>query len=321
MLAAGLSLDALPMGLPTAGGCVAVRFPRWDFDRFPDARDLLDARMKSVGEAVGVGKTYLEALQKAVRSLDLGRFGLGFAGDLRDLGLYELLGRLEHPTSERQFIICEALRRGAGEAQICAVTRIKPWYIRQLSALVAEEEALRAAGQSIAGEDLARAKRDGFADRYLSTLTGLASDNKCTVRAPARRFICGRGQPRIPEYYSRKIDEFFSVPIAALGVMVMILGAGRAASATGRNLITAAPYAAAGWTRRVMCRLVGCTPSPAPRPGEAVYGAAERRGCDGDLRGGGAPGAIVSSAGTRLAAVLARRGVRILVPSYKNLAL
>jgi carbamoyl-phosphate synthase large subunit len=127
--------------------------------------------MRAVGEVMSIGKTYKEAFQKAIRSLEINRYGLGFAKDFANLSLDSLMQRLTAATSERQFLMYEALRKGAAVEDLASVTHIKPWFIEQMKELVVlEEEILTHRGGSLPDELLKRAKQDGFADRYLSML-------------------------------------------------------------------------------------------------------------------------------------------------------
>lgn len=181
LLAAGLTLDEIPYWrdgtldkYTPSGDYVVVKFPRWAFEKFPNSEDKLGTQMRSVGEVMSIGKNYKEAYQKAIRSLENGRYGLGFAKDFNRLSLEELLSRLAEPSSERQFMMYEALRKGASIDQLAEMTHIKPWYIQQMHELVLLEEQILAyqPGQ-LPGELLARAKKDGFADRYLAMLLNL----------------------------------------------------------------------------------------------------------------------------------------------------
>ncbi|MCL6620692.1 MAG: carbamoyl-phosphate synthase large subunit [Syntrophobacterales bacterium] len=181
LLAGGLTLDEIPYWRRGTldkyepwGDYVVVKFARWAFEKFPGAEDRLGTQMKAVGEVMSLGKTYKEALQKAVRSLEIGRFGLGFAKDFYEKPLEELLEMLVEPSSERQFLMYEALRKGATVEELYRRTHIKPWFIEQMRELVElEEEILRHRGGPLPDDLLRRAKLDGFADRYLAQLLGL----------------------------------------------------------------------------------------------------------------------------------------------------
>lgn len=178
MLAGGLTLDEIPYWREGTldkytpwGEYVVVKFSRWAFEKFDGVQDKLGTQMRAVGEVMSIGKNYKEAFQKAIRSLENGRYGLGFARDFNDKPLEELMMLLSEPSSERQFIMYEALRKGADVQALYEKTYLKPWFIQQMKELVElEEEILRYRGRSIPGELLTLAKRDGFSDRYLGQL-------------------------------------------------------------------------------------------------------------------------------------------------------
>ena len=180
-LAAGLTLDEIPYWregtlekYTPSGDYVVVKFARWAFEKFHDAEDKLGTQMRAVGEVMSIGKNYKEAFQKAIRSLENGRYGLGFAKDFHNKSLDELMGMLNAPTSERQFIMYEALRKGAPVQALYEKTYIKPWFIEQMKELVElEERILQYRGKSLPDDLLVQAKKDGFADRYLSQLLGM----------------------------------------------------------------------------------------------------------------------------------------------------
>ncbi|MFC1930757.1 carbamoyl-phosphate synthase large subunit [Chloroflexota bacterium] len=183
-LAAGLTLDEIPYWregtlekYTPSGDYVVVKFARWAFEKFRDAQDRLGTQMRAVGEVMSIGKTYKEALQKAIRSLENGRYGLGFAKDFHEKPLDELIQMLNYPTSERHFIIYEALRKGADIQELYKKTYIKPWFIQQMKELVElEEKILRYKGKKLPDDLLTQAKKDGFADRYLAKLLGLSEE-------------------------------------------------------------------------------------------------------------------------------------------------
>lgn len=146
MLAAGLTLADIPCGkygtldkYKPDGDYVVIKFARWAFEKFKNAEDKLGTQMRAVGEVMSIGKTYKEAFQKAIRSLETGRYGLGFAKDFNKLSKKELLAHLHIPTSERQFIMYEALRKGATVEELFNLTKIKPYFIEQMKELVEEE--------------------------------------------------------------------------------------------------------------------------------------------------------------------------------------
>ncbi len=181
LLAGGLTMDEMPYWrdgslekYTPSGDYVVVKFARWAFEKFKGIEDRLGTQMRAVGEVMSIGKTYKEALQKAIRSLEINRYGLGFARNFNRLSLDELLQHLAWPTSERQFIMYEALRKGADIQRLYALTHIKPWFIEQMKELVdLEEELLAFKGRDLPKELLERAKKDGFADRYIARLLDL----------------------------------------------------------------------------------------------------------------------------------------------------
>ncbi|MBE5929011.1 MAG: carbamoyl-phosphate synthase large subunit [Lachnospiraceae bacterium] len=176
MLAAGLTLDEIPCGVSgtldkyvPGGDYVVIKFARWAFEKFKDSQDKLGTQMRAVGEVMSIGKTYKEAFQKAIRSLEIGRYGLGYAKDFNEKSKEELLEMLMTPTSERHFVMYEAIRKGATVEEVTAVTKIKPYFIEQMKELVEEEEMLKKGkGQVPDKEALSSAKKNGFSDRYLS---------------------------------------------------------------------------------------------------------------------------------------------------------
>ncbi|NLW92698.1 MAG: carbamoyl-phosphate synthase large subunit [Syntrophomonadaceae bacterium] len=178
MLAAGLTLDEIPYWrdgsldkYTPSGDYVVIKFARWAFEKFPGSIDKLGTQMRAVGEVMSIGKNYKEAFQKAIRSLEIGRHGLGFAKDYNQRSLDELLSMLAEPTSERQFIMYEALRKGADVEQLFNLTHIKHYFIGQMKEMVDfEEEMLKYRGSDLPDEMLIKAKKDGFADRYLAQI-------------------------------------------------------------------------------------------------------------------------------------------------------
>ena len=190
MLACGLTLDEIPCGkygtldkYKPDGDYVVIKYARWAFEKFKGAEDKLGTQMKAVGEVMSIGKTYKEAFQKAIRSLETGRYGLGFARDYNQLSKDELLAKLRYPTSERQFVIYEALRKGATIDEIYNLTKIKKWFLEQMKELVEEENALLEHKGAVPDENtLRRAKQDGFSDRYLSRLLGVTEEDVRNTR-------------------------------------------------------------------------------------------------------------------------------------------
>jgi len=178
-LAIGYTLDEIPNDItretlasfePTLDYCV-VKIPRWTFEKFPETEDFLTTSMKSVGETMAIGRTFKEALQKAVRSLEIGRFGL--LEPLQEApGLEEQIkAKLITPNSLRLFYLAAALKYGMTLEKIHQLTRIDPWFLDQIRQIVQAEAVLQLEGPS--GEMLREAKRWGFSDRRLGELWGV----------------------------------------------------------------------------------------------------------------------------------------------------
>ena len=190
MLACGLTLDEIPCGkygtldkyVPD-GDYIVIKFARWAFEKFKGAEDKLGTQMRAVGEVMSIGKTYKEAFQKAIRSLENGRYGLGWAKDFATKTKKQLLKMLAVPTSERQFIMYEALRKGATVEELYQLTKIKHYFIEQMKELVEEEEALlKGKGQVPSVEVLKQAKLDGFSDKYLSQILEVPEEELRSAR-------------------------------------------------------------------------------------------------------------------------------------------
>jgi len=185
LLAGGLTLDEIPYWrdgtldkYTPSGDYVVVKFSRWAFEKFKGVEDKLGTQMRAVGEVMSIGKNYKEAFQKSIRSLEIGRHGLGFAKDFNKLPLDELMNRLNWPSSERQFLMYEALRKGASVQSLYDKTRIKHWFIEQMAELVAlEEKILKYKGKKLPDKLLTQAKKDGFADKYLAKLLDISEND------------------------------------------------------------------------------------------------------------------------------------------------
>ena len=181
MLATGLTLAEIPCGkygtldkyVPD-GDYVVIKFARWAFEKFHGVEDKLGTQMRAVGEVMSIGKNFKEAFQKAIRSLETGRYGLGHAKNFDQKSKDELMKMLIFPSSERYFIIYEALRKGATVEELHSLTKIKEYFLGQMKELADEEEAL-AASKGRLPEDAAliQAKKNGFSDKYLSQILGI----------------------------------------------------------------------------------------------------------------------------------------------------
>ncbi|HQJ62733.1 MAG TPA: carbamoyl-phosphate synthase large subunit, partial [Methanothrix soehngenii] len=205
-LASGLTLDEIPYWkegtlekYTPSGDYVVVKFPRWAFEKFRGSKDVLGTQMKAVGEAMSIGKSYKEAFQKAIRSLENSRYGLGFARDYNSRSPEELMMLLKEPSSERQFILYEAIRKGADIQKLYHLTHIKPWFLQQMKELVQlEEEILAYKGKPLVDlpdELLSQAKKDGFADRYLSKLLAVP---EAEIRARRKSLGIVQGWEPVP---------------------------------------------------------------------------------------------------------------------------
>ncbi|MCR4832199.1 MAG: carbamoyl-phosphate synthase large subunit [Butyrivibrio sp.] len=180
-LATGLTLADIPCGkygtldkYKPDGDYVVVKFARWAFEKFKGVEDKLGTQMRAVGEVMSIGKNYKEALQKAIRSLEKGRYGLGFVKNYNELSKEELLKLLITPSSERHFIMYEAIRKGATVDEIHELTHVKAYFIEQMKELVEEEEALiKKKGSLPTDKQLIQAKKDGFSDKYLSEILAI----------------------------------------------------------------------------------------------------------------------------------------------------
>ena len=185
MLAAGLTLKDIPCGkygtldkyVPD-GDYVVIKFARWAFEKFKGVEDKLSTQMRAVGEVMSIGKTYKEAFQKAIRSLETGRYGLGHAKNFDSLTREQLCKMLGNASSERHFIMYEALRKGASVDELFEITKVKTWFIEQMKELVEEEEALlKSKGSLPSDEALILAKKNGFSDKYLSQILEVSEED------------------------------------------------------------------------------------------------------------------------------------------------
>lgn len=184
MLASGLTLKDIPCGkygtldkYVPGGDYIVIKFARWAFEKFKGVEDKLGTQMRAVGEVMSIGKTYKEAFQKAIRSLETGRYGLGHAKDFDTKTKEQLLKMLITPSSERHFVMYEALRKGATVEEIHELTKVKTYFIEQMKELVEEEEALLADKGTVPADDkLISAKKNGFSDKYLSQILDVSED-------------------------------------------------------------------------------------------------------------------------------------------------
>jgi carbamoyl-phosphate synthase large subunit len=256
MLASGMTLDEIPYWrdgtlekYTPSGDYVVVKFARWAFEKFKGVEDKLGTQMRAVGEVMSIGKNYKEAFQKAIRSLENGRYGLGFARNFNSLPLEELMQRLTVPNSERHFLMYEAIRKGATVEQLFEKTFVKRWFIEQMAELVAlEEKILKYKGKALPDKLLKQAKQDGFADRYLAKLLDTTEE---AIRAQRFRSAALRMRPITIRRTMRRIVS----PSAIIKRRLWCSAAGRIASGRALSLTIAASI------RRWPCANWGTRPS------------------------------------------------------------
>jgi carbamoyl-phosphate synthase large subunit len=177
-LAVGITMDKIPYWkegsldkYKPSGDYVVIKFARWAFEKFPQAKDILGTQMKAVGEVMSIAKNFKEAFQKAIRSLEINRYGLGLAGDFSSISLEELKTRLANPSSERVFLMYEALRKGIDVEELYQLTYIGRWFIKEMKDMVNfENKLLEHSWSNLPDEKLKQAKVWGFSDRYLANL-------------------------------------------------------------------------------------------------------------------------------------------------------
>jgi carbamoyl-phosphate synthase large subunit len=237
-LAAGITMDEMPYWkegtlekYEPSGDYVVVKFARWAFEKFPQTPDSLGTQMKAVGEVMSIGKNFKEAFHKAIRSLEISRYGLGGAKNFKELSMQQLRERLANPSSERVFLMYEAMRKGMEVEELHKMTNIHRWFLTEIKELVDFEEKIAACSwNSLSDEDLKQAKLLSFSDRYLAGLFGVKEK---TVRE--RRLAAGikAVYNRVPVsgvesgeyYYSTYKDVPDEVPVSP-NKKIMILGGG-----------------------------------------------------------------------------------------------
>ncbi|MCK5541140.1 MAG: carbamoyl-phosphate synthase large subunit, partial [Desulfobacterales bacterium] len=220
-LAVGYTLDEIPNDItgetlacfePSIDYCV-VKIPRWTFEKFPETEDVLTTAMKSVGETMAIGRTFKEALQKGLRSLEIGRAGLGADGKdpgLEDLSESQIENKLATPNSQRIFYLKYALENGMTIEKIYKLTKIDPWFLDQIKQIIELEKRIKLAGKNIPKDVLESAKKTGFSDKQLSFLTKLTETEIEKKRKelgiiPVYKLVdtcAGEFQASTPYYYS-----------------------------------------------------------------------------------------------------------------------
>jgi len=237
-LAAGLNLDEIPYWRKATldkyepwGDYVVIKFARWAFEKFRQAKDALGTQMKAVGEVMSIAKSFKEAFQKSIRSLEIGRYGLGFAKDFNNLSLEELKSRLAYPSSERLFLMYEALRKGMSVEELYNLTYIGKPFIKEMQELVEfEEQMLKAGWKDLSDSDLRKAKTWGFGDKYLAKIFKV---NEEEVRSRRKKVVGNARFEPVPVsgvkdaayYYSTYAQGKDLVPVTDKK-KVLILGGG-----------------------------------------------------------------------------------------------
>ncbi|MDX9704026.1 MAG: carbamoyl-phosphate synthase large subunit [Candidatus Auribacterota bacterium] len=236
-LAVGLTLNeisywkegTLDKYVPT-GDYIIIKFPRWAFEKFPQATDILGTQMKSVGEVMSIGKTFKEAFQKSIRSLEIKRFGPGDSKKLRSLSIDELRIKLAFPSSERIFLMYEALRKGISVDELYEMTRINPYFLNEMKELLDFEQELSTyRWETLPAEKLIQAKEFGFADKFLSAMFKVPEKTVRAKRISLGKKGCYNALPvsgtENAEYYYSSYNANDSVKVSS-DKKIMILGGG-----------------------------------------------------------------------------------------------
>ncbi len=242
-LAVGYTLDEIRNDItretyasfePTIDYCV-IKIPRWTFEKFPEAEDILTTAMKSVGETMAIGRTFKEALQKGLRSLETGCAGFG-ANPLFELDEVEdhaIEAGLRTPNSKRIFFLHEALRRGMGVDEIYRISSIDPWFLNEMKRIVDKEEEIRQRGYAgIDCDFLDEIKKMGFSDAQIAYLTGTGESDIRGLRhqervLPVYKLVdtcAAEFEAHTPYYYSTYESE--NEARVSNKKKVMILGGG-----------------------------------------------------------------------------------------------
>ena len=233
-LAVGYTLDELPNDItretpasfePTID-YVVTKLPRFTFEKFPTADPVLTTQMKAVGEAMAIGRTFKESMQKALRSLETGRFGFGFDGKGKENPTHEEVERMLHvPNAERIFWLQTAFEQDWTVEEVFEATSIDPWFLEHLKIIVDE-------GRNLATMDLRKAKRLGFSDHQIAHARGVSQDEvraerKKTGVIPTYRLVdtcAAEFEAHTPYYYSTYGDE--NEAKETDGKKIVILGGG-----------------------------------------------------------------------------------------------
>ncbi|MBQ7392818.1 MAG: carbamoyl-phosphate synthase large subunit [Lentisphaeria bacterium] len=238
-MAAGLNLDEMPYWrdgsldkYTPSGDYVVVKFARWAFEKFPQAKDALGTQMKAVGEVMSIGCNFKEALQKAIRSLEIGKMGLGMDKKIEAMTTEALRDAIRTPNSRRYFQIYEIFKRGISVEEIWKLTKINTYFLTQIKELAdLENKMLKSNWMSVDDEVILTAKKDGFADKYLAKIFNV-SENE--IRDRRTKLGCTPTYRRVPVsgtsnnedyYYSTYSGAADEVPVSDKK-KIMILGGG-----------------------------------------------------------------------------------------------
>ena len=241
-LASGMTLDEIPywrdgtLDKYTPGGApdgdyVVLKFARWAFEKFRGVEDSLGTQMKAVGEVMAIGKTFKETFQKAIRGLENGRAGLGFAKDFNKKSADELCDMLKTASSERWFILYEAIRKGVSLDKLNELTFVKKEWLQEMAELVeTEEKMLQTPGQLPADDLLIQAKKEGFSDKYIAKILGIREKD---VRKKRTELGAKEGWLAVPvsgvenaNYYYSTYNDVDKAPASDNKKKIMILGGG-----------------------------------------------------------------------------------------------
>ncbi|MCS7122111.1 MAG: carbamoyl-phosphate synthase large subunit [Archaeoglobaceae archaeon] len=245
-LAVGYTLDEIPNDItketmasfePTID-YVVVKIPRFAFEKFPTADKTLGTQMKSVGEVMAIGRTFEEALQKAIRSLEIGRYGLGCDGkDRKEVSREEIVEKLRIPNHERIFYIRYAFLNGFSVEEVYGLTKIDKWFLQKIKNIVEFEAKLKSLAEKfkieeVPGEILREAKRLGFSDRQLATIFRCTEKDVRDVRKRKKVLAvykmvdtcAAEFEAKTPYYYSTYEEDNEAIPTSKR--KIMILGSG-----------------------------------------------------------------------------------------------
>ncbi|MFW6035074.1 MAG: carbamoyl-phosphate synthase large subunit [Halothermotrichaceae bacterium] len=236
-LSVGITLDELPYWkegtldkYEPSGDYIVVKYARWAFEKFPETEDKLGTQMKAVGEAMSIGKNFAEAFQKAIRSLEIGRHGLGNVKKFEELDEEQIKKRLSTPSSERFFLIYHAMQKGISIDELYNITYVDKWFLQEMKNLVELEDEIKSYKNKELPEDLlVKSKGAGFSDKYLAQILEI---DESTIRQSRENIDKKSDYDIVPvsgadgEYYYSTYDIDDSPVKVSNSKKVMILGGG-----------------------------------------------------------------------------------------------